>query len=69
MFKCVLLKVPFLNIKIFRTFREIKICQCYICMFYKKNYIYKLYHVYVEMQAEAHKISFNNYFDEITATH
>ena len=26
MFKCVLLKVPLLNIKIFRTFREMTLC-------------------------------------------
>ena len=28
MFKCVLLKVPLLNIKIYRTFREMTLCVC-----------------------------------------
>ena len=28
MFKCVLLKVPLLNVQIFRTFREMTLCVC-----------------------------------------
>ena len=32
-------------------------------MFYIQIYIYKLYQLYVEMQAVAHKISFDNHFD------
>ena len=52
MFKCVLSKVPFINIQIFRTFREIRICQYYMhVLFNIQIHMYKLYQLYLEMQA------------------
>ena len=39
MFKCVLLKVPLLNIEIFRTFREIRICRYYMHILYTNLYL------------------------------
>ena len=66
MFKCVLLKVPFINIQIFRTFRESGYVNT-ICMFYIQIHMYKLYQLYVEMQAHIRLHSITTLY-EIKAT-
>ena len=43
MFKCVLLKVPLLNIEIFRTFREIRICRYYMHILFTNLYFVCLF--------------------------
>ena len=49
MFKCVLFKIPSLNIQIFRTIREIRISQYSMYALYKIP-IYKLFQLHVVMQ-------------------